>query len=41
VQARGNTQALERLLLYKALADNFEHGHLLMRPLDLALAGVG
>src|SRR5713101_6493436 len=41
VQTSGNTQALERLLLDEALADRFEHGHLLPGPLDLALAGVG
>src|SRR5258708_39493426 len=41
MQAGGNAQAFERLLLDEALADRFEHGHLLSGPFDLALSGVG
>src|SRR5882762_4778731 len=41
VQTSGNAQALERLLLDEALADLFQHGHLLSGPFDLALTSVG
>ena len=40
VQTSRNAQALKRLLLDEALADGFEHGHLLPGPFDLAFAGV-
>src|ERR1700676_4291711 len=41
MQASRNTEPLERQLLDETLADCFEHGHLLSRPFDLALAGIG
>ena len=41
VQAGGNAQALERLLLDEALANQLQNGHLLIGPFDPALAGFG
>ena len=41
VKASGNAQALQRLLLDESLADLLQHGHLLRRPFDLALARIG
>ncbi len=41
VQARGDAQSLERLLLDEALANRLQNGHLLVGPLDFALAALG
>jgi hypothetical protein len=41
VQARGNAQALQGLLLDEALANDLQDGHLLLRPFDFAFAGIG
>ena len=41
VQACGNAQPLERLLLNKTLANDLQHRHLLLGPLNLALASIG
>jgi hypothetical protein len=41
VQAGGNADALERLVLDEFLADDLEHLHGLVRPLDTFLAQVG
>ena len=41
MQTSGNAQALQRLLLDEALADELQHGHLLRRPFDLAFTRVG
>ncbi len=41
VQASGNAQSLQRLFFDEALANDLQHRHLLLCPLDLALASVG
>jgi hypothetical protein len=41
VQTSGKAQALERLLLDEALADQLQNGHLLIGPFHLALALFG
>ena len=41
VETRGNAQTLQRLLLDEALANDLQHRHLLLRPLDFAFAGFG
>ena len=38
VEARGQAHALERLFLDEPLANQLQHGHLLIRPFDLSLA---
>src|SRR5260370_1117777 len=40
MKTRRSTQALQRLLLRKPLANDLEHRHLLRRPLDLALPSI-
>jgi hypothetical protein len=41
VQAGGNADALERLVLDEFLADDLQHLHRLVRPLDAFLAQIG
>jgi hypothetical protein len=41
VQACGNSQALQGLILDETLADRFKDGHLLRSPLNLSLTRFG
>ena len=41
VQARGHANALQRLFLDELLADQLQHGHVLIGPFDPALAFFG